>query len=59
MKLCIAKIAKQEASDAPQGRVFALLCKRVPVITAEDRARLEAAAKRLNDKGRYPVFREP
>lgn len=58
MKLSIAKIAKREAPDAPKGRVFALSCKRVPVLTAEDPAQLEAAAKRRNDKGRYPVFRE-
>lgn len=59
MKLSIAKLTGRQAPDAPQGRVFALQGKRVPVFTAEDRARLEAAAKRRNDKGKYPVFREP
>lgn len=59
MKLSVARITKRAAPDAPKGRVFALPCQRVPVITVEDRAQLETAAKRRNDKGRYTVFREP
>lgn len=58
MKLSIAKLVKRVAPDAPKGRLFALSGKPVPVLTAEDRARLEAAARRRNDRGKYPIFRE-
>lgn len=52
MKLSIAKRVKRVAPDAPNGRRFALSGKPVPVLTVEDRARMEAAAKRRNDRGR-------
>lgn len=58
MKLSIAKIAKKPKANAKGGRVFTVSMKQVPVITAEDRLRLEAAAKRRNDKRRYPVLIE-
>lgn len=56
MKLSIAKLAKRADPDAPHGRLFALSGKPVPVVTAEDRARMEAAARRRNDGGKYPIF---
>ncbi|MBD5802365.1 hypothetical protein AZOA_17930 [Azoarcus sp. Aa7] len=58
MKLSIAKRFKRVAPDAPNGRRFALSGKPVPVLTVEDRARMEAAAKRRNDRGKYPIFHE-
>lgn len=58
MKLSIAKIAKRTDPNAPKGRLFTLLSKQVPAIMTEDRARMEEAAKRRNDKARYPVFHE-
>ncbi|MCK9988150.1 MAG: hypothetical protein AzoDbin1_04622 [Azoarcus sp.] len=58
MKLSIAKLVKRVAPDAPNGRLFALSGKLVPVLTAEDRGRMEAAAKRRNDREKYPIFHE-
>lgn len=58
MKLSIAKLVKRVAPAAPHGRLYALSGKPVPVLTAEDRGRMEAAAKRRNDRGEYPIFHE-
>ncbi|NMG30630.1 hypothetical protein [Aromatoleum evansii] len=58
MKLSIGKRVKRVAPDALNGRLFALSGKPVAVLTAEDRGRREAAAKRRNDRGKYPIFHE-
>lgn len=58
MKLTIAKIANRSLTAGREGRVIPVPPGGVPVRTAEDRTRLEAAARRRNDKRKYPVLHE-
>lgn len=58
MELDDVKITRGTKPEGRKGRVISVSFKGVRVLTPEDRARLEAAAKRPNDKRRYPVIHE-
>ncbi|NMG28076.1 hypothetical protein [Aromatoleum evansii] len=57
-KLHDVKIANRAETITPSARVIAVSFNGVRILTSEDHARIEAAAKRHNSQRRYPLIPE-